>query len=104
MRNADVVDNFIRGNDDCKGSNLYSENGELINYTTLIALRHPMGLVLNGDSYSRSTSTHQNRIRRSGVEYIETTEKGIYEIRDTGHTSEEQVFSRNDKPLEDKDM
>ena len=104
MKNADVVDNFIRGNDDCKGSNLYSENGELINYGTIIALRHPMGLVLNGDSYSPTTSVHQNRIRRDGVEYIETTEKGIYEIRNTGHTNEEQVFSRNGEPLEDEDM
>lgn len=104
MRNRDVVDNFVKGEDNCKGSNLYSENGKLINYKTIIALRHPMGLVLNGNSYSPTTSVHQNRIRRSGVEYIETTEKGIKEIRDTGHTTEKQVFSRNGEPLEDEDM
>lgn len=104
MRNADVVNNFIDGIDDCKGSNLYSESGELINYTTLIALRHQTGLILNGDDYSSTTKVHQNRIRRSGVNYIETTEKGIYELRDNGHTDEPQVLSVNEKPLEDKGL
>ena len=101
MRNAEVVDNFVRGNDNCEGSNLYSENKELINYKTVIAIRTVDYIALNSDYYSPTTSVHQNRIRRSGYDYIEVTEDEIKDIQ-AGFFIDKPIMN-NEKVLEMED-
>ena len=75
MKNKDVIKNFIHGEKEGSGSNLFINNNRLINYSTCIAYRKDNGMILlNGQKYSSTTSVHQNVIRRSlleGIDYIE---------------------------------
>lgn len=84
MRNGELIDKFMNGLEGGYASNLYIQDNELVNCGTVIAFRIAgQPIVLNGDHYSQTTSVHQNRIRRSGKEYIEVTEKVINRVIDS---------------------
>lgn len=65
-KNSDVIKAFINGENQGKASNLYIEKDKLFNYRTVIAERDLTGdkprFILNKTSYSRSTSTIQNKL------------------------------------------
>ena len=71
---------FLSGVDNYEGSNLYSEDCKLVNYTTVIAYREGDDIYLNGNYYSPTTSKHQNQIRNSGDEYYEVTYPELEDI------------------------
>lgn len=100
MRNQEVVEKFVMGYDNNKGSNLYSEDSKLINYKTVIAFRSPEGLYINNDYYSRTTVVHQNRLKDYSIECLLINEKGINEIIRDGNTGEEMILRR--KGYDDK--
>lgn len=77
MRNADLVNNFINGACEGKGSNLKIEGNQLINYTTCIAYRIGNTVYLNNTKYSSTTSVHQNRIRREAYNVVEMSEEEL---------------------------
>lgn len=65
MKNAQVIENFFKGQP-ATGSNLKAtSDGQLINYTTVIASKKNDMIILNARHYSKTTSIHQNRIRRT---------------------------------------
>ena len=69
MRNAEVVKSFINGWGSGKGSNLYIDGDKLINYRTVIAERRRGKILINKRHYSKTTSTHQNRLKRFSNNY-----------------------------------
>lgn len=79
MKKRDLIEDFAWGREteSGKASNLYIEDGKLYNYSTIIALRKNNTLFLNENSYSMTTTTNQNIIRRLGVRYISVTEEQI---------------------------
>lgn len=80
MKNNNVIDAFFRG-DWANGSNLRTENGVLINYVTVIAVKANGKVYLNAHHYSPTTTKHQNYIRYNApVEVIELDTE--YECRE----------------------
>ena len=79
MTTTELVENFVHhGATAGSASNkrLRIEGDKLINYSTVIAVRTNSAIVLNGKTYSMTTTKHQNRIRRNaeskwGLELIE---------------------------------
>ena len=65
MTNNDVIRLFIQGETKGKTAHLKIEGDKLINYTTAIAYRvAPDMYLINGEHYSRTTSTIQNSLKR----------------------------------------
>lgn len=65
MKNGDLINNFLNGWTEGKGSHLQIEGRKLYNYSTCIAYRTDCeGFILNGERYSQTTTKHQNQIRR----------------------------------------
>ena len=62
MKNIDVATLFL-GKNDCRGSNLYSINGKLYSYDTVIAQWDGIDLIGNSTKYSCSTSRHLGYIK-----------------------------------------
>lgn len=81
MRNNDLIDGYLNGMDTGSNwtKNLHIKGPALINYSTIIALRTPRGLLVNTTKYSPTTSKHQNRLLRNGTNVIEVTEEEIKE-------------------------
>jgi hypothetical protein len=63
MKNAEVIRKFVQGDTQGKGSNLYINNNNLVNYSTIIARRINGKIYLNNTKYSQTTSRIQNMIR-----------------------------------------
>jgi hypothetical protein len=72
MKNRTVAENFVNGDEDSKGSNLFIENNVLYSY----GYHFPLAVRLKGDSgdyiflvnigkYSISTSKHQSYLRQA---------------------------------------
>ena len=72
MNKIELIKNFVKGNYNLKGSNLYTRTNntlgitELINYSTTIAIYDYTTncVFLNSTKYSVTTSKNQNYIRR----------------------------------------
>ena len=72
MNKIELIKNFVKGNYNLKGSNLYTRTNEklgiteLINYSTTIAIYDYTTncVFLNNTKYSVTTSKNQNYIRR----------------------------------------
>jgi hypothetical protein len=83
MRNEQVIERFINGEQKGKSSNnnLYIEGTKLFNYGTLLAQHHNGKIFINITKYSHSTSTIQNKILRA------TPKNMIVEVKDVlrGH-------------------
>lgn len=75
MRNEEVVRNFVAGASGGQGSNLYIAGNKLVNYRTVIAKRQGSKVLINKKHYSKTTSTHQNRLKRFSRNY-ELVEEG----------------------------
>lgn len=77
MKNIDVINAFFNG-EDAKTKNVKSQQGRLINYSTVIAVKVSNTVYLNNEKYSQTTSTIQNAIRRqSPYEILEKTESEL---------------------------
>lgn len=63
------------------------EGDKLVNYNTIIALRFRGKYILNSDSYSQTTTKHQNRIREY-ADY-ETNEETINNLANVRSKEEE---------------
>lgn len=83
MKNEQVIQEFVNGA--TKGVNstkkLRIEGDELINYSTVIAIRKGNKIYLNNNHYSMTTTAHQNRIRKFAYELEELTANELYEMR-----------------------
>lgn len=65
MRNINVIENFIDGNNDKRRTqNLYRIGNNLVNYNTTIAHKDGNTIYLNTRKYSVTTSKIQNMIKR----------------------------------------
>ena len=84
MRVEELVLNYISGGNmgQASGGRLRIEGDDLINYSTVIATRDNNGeIILNGERYSRSTTRHQNVIRRRSEHREILFENRFNEIR-----------------------
>lgn len=77
MRNKEVVRSFVNGAEKGRGSNLYIEGDKLINYSTVIAKRQGSKILINKKHYSKTTSTHQNRLKRFSNNYELVSEQEL---------------------------
>lgn len=81
MKNIDLIENFVKGYEYGKGSNLYIEDGCLVNYNTIIAKRIDGGILIDTNRYSQTTTKNQNALRRWAEYYnikISETTNRIY--------------------------
>lgn len=78
MKNADVIEAFVKNGKPCKTANLRYDGERLINYNTTLAERDSVNnrIFLNMTKYSRTTSTIQNRLRRELTEYVAYMDAG----------------------------
>ncbi len=69
--NSEVISRFVDGKETGKSS-YWSERGQyrlriedhrLVNYNTTIGFRLESYIIINNDSYSKTTSRHQNRLK-----------------------------------------
>jgi hypothetical protein len=68
MRTSDLIEKFIVGGlekGNASGGRLYIEDNKLINYGTCLAEVKHGNWYVNITKYSRTTTTHQNRIVRT---------------------------------------
>jgi hypothetical protein len=72
MKNADVIEAFVKNGEPCKTANLRYDGERLINYNTTLAERDSANdrIFLNMTKYSRTTSTIQNRLQRELTGYV----------------------------------
>ena len=87
IKKSDLIKNYINGYTEGYASNLKIEGDKLINYNTTIAYRFKDYIILNNDSYSKTTSSNQNMIR----EY--TPKRLLVECNET--KLEELIYSQN---------
>lgn len=89
MTVTEVIEAFVDGATTGRASmcsvypngRLYIQGNELINYYTTIAYRKGCKFYVNTDWYSKTTSKHQNRLKRLlGNNYISCTEDELYAI------------------------
>lgn len=73
MKNEEVIKCFLKGLN-AQGSNLYSTGDKLINYNTCIAQINGHTLIINGSYYSKTTSRHQNLLKRIDGNYFTSIE------------------------------
>lgn len=87
MKNVDVIQMFIDGENRGATKNLYIENDKLINYGTVLAVREYANgdyqFRLNMTKYSSSTSTIQNKMHAMIPDYqiVSITDNAMMGIR-----------------------
>lgn len=74
MTNRELIKSFVNGAEKGKGSNLYIDGEDLINYSTVIATRVGDIVVLNNHRYSSTTSKNQTYVRYEANKMIECGE------------------------------
>lgn len=99
MTTYDVVEAFARGimsggASKCKDypkGRLRIEGDKLYNYDTVIAYWFNGFMLINCTKYSRTTSTHQNRLKRLNVKKLLVDEEVLYEVMNNGYMYTEKV-------------
>lgn len=71
MTNYDLIKGFTEGDIKGKGSNLYIEGNNLVNYQTVIATRRDEVVILCNHNYSPTTGKNQFYVRRNASKLIE---------------------------------
>ena len=85
MNKIELIKNFVKGETNLKGSNLYTKTNnelgitELINYSTTIAIyyHNTNCVLLNNTKYSVTTSKNQNYIRRYSDKIVELSHSDL---------------------------
>lgn len=88
----EVIEAFARGATSgaaskCKyypQGRLRIEGNKLYNYDTVIAYWFNGIMLINGTKYSRTTSVHQNRLKRQNVKKLVVDEDTLYEVMHDG--------------------
>ena len=60
------------------------EGNKLYNYNTVIAYWFNGVMLINGTKYSKTTSKHQNRLKRQNVKKLVVDEDTLYEVMRNG--------------------
>lgn len=63
MKIIDVVKDFSQGATKGNANTVKIDGNKLYSYGAIIAVRTPVGIVLNAHSYSMTTTRHQNTVR-----------------------------------------
>lgn len=71
MPNYDLIKRFTEGDIKGKGSNLYIEGNNLVNYQTVIATRRGEVVILCNHNYSPTTGKNQSYVRNHSTKLIE---------------------------------
>ena len=93
MTVREVIEAFVRGMQSggaskCKSypkGRLRIEGNKLYNYNTVIAYWFNGIMLINGTKYSKTTSVHQNRLKRLNVKKIVVDEDTLYEVMRNGN-------------------
>jgi len=88
----EVIEAFARGEKSggaskCKyypQGRLRIEGNKLYNYNTVIAYWFNGIMLINGTRYSKTTSKHQNRLKRLNVKKLIVDEDTLYEVMRNG--------------------
>lgn len=80
MRNYDLIKHFIEGETKGKGSNLYIDRDELVNYSTVIATRRGSHIIANSTKYSATTNKNQSYVRYLSGKLIECPHDKFYDL------------------------
>ena len=88
----EVIEAFARGATSgaaskCKyypQGRLRIEGNKLYNYDTVIAYWFNGIMLINGTKYSKTTSVHQNRLKRQNVKKLIVDEDTLYEVMRNG--------------------
>lgn len=88
----EVIEAFARGEmsggaSRCKSypkGRLRIEGDKLYNYSTVIAYWFNDIMLINGTKYSKTTSRHQNRLKRQNVKKLVVDEDTLYEVMRNG--------------------
>lgn len=88
----EVIEAFARGKmsggaSKCKKypqGRLRIEGDKLYNYNTVIAYWFNGIMLINGTRYSKTTSVHQNRLKRQNVKKLIVDEDTLYEVMRNG--------------------
>ena len=98
MRNEEVAKRFAQGETHVKGSNMFCEQNVLYSYGHhfMLAIRRPgKEFILNGETYSKSTSRHQSYTRQACGGY--TIPFGVLRTALMGGNSDDSFIERVQK-------
>lgn len=103
MTVCEVIEAFARGVQSggaskCKSypkGRLRIEGNKLYNYDTVIAYWFNGIMLINGTKYSKTTTVHQNRLKRLNVKKIVVDEDTLYEVMRHGNLYEDII--KNEK-------
>ena len=92
MTTHEVIEAFARGKMSGRASKckrypqgrLRIEGDKLYNYNTVIAYWFNGIMLINGTRYSKTTSVHQNRLKRQNVKKLVVDEDTLYEVMRNG--------------------
>ncbi len=92
MTVCEVIEAFARGVQSggvskCKSypkGRLRIEGNKLYNYDTVIAYWFNGIMLINGTKYSKTTTVHQNRLKRQNVKKLIVDEDTLYEVMRNG--------------------